>query len=217
MMQRRDFSRAVLGVSAASTLGLGAWLPSTAQAQASGLREGTDFRRLSKPAPVDAPAGKVEVIEFFAYTCIHCYNFEPAFRDWIKTVPAHVVVRRSPVGFNAAFEPMQKLYFALEALNLLDTLHERVFKAVHQDRVRLNNADAIIAWVAAQGVDKAQFTQTFNAFGVAGKVKRATQLQDAYEVEATPSLGVAGRFYVPGQAARTLTVANALIQEARKG
>lgn len=214
-MQRRDFSRTVLGLSAATTLG--AWLPGTALAQAAGLREGSDYRRLGKPAPVDAPAGKVEVIEFFAYTCIHCYNFEPAFKDWMKTVPAHVVVKRSPVGFNASFEPLQKLYFALEALGQLDALHDKVFKAIHQDRVRLNNTDAIVAWAAAQGLDKAQFAQTLNSFGVAGKVKRANQLQDAYEVEATPSLGVAGRFYVPGQAARTLTVANALIQEARKG
>ena len=67
------------------------------------------------------------------------------------------------------------------------------------------------------GVDKAQFTQVFNSFAIAGKVRRANQLQDAYEVEATPSLGIAGRYYVPGQAARILTIANALIQEARKG
>ncbi|NIC43282.1 thiol:disulfide interchange protein DsbA/DsbL [Aquabacterium sp. A08] len=214
-MQRRDFSRAVLGATAAGTLG--AWLPTAAWAQGSGLREGSDYRRLARPAPVDAPAGKVEVIEFFAYTCVHCYNFEPAFKDWMKTVPGHVVARRSPVGFNASFEPLQRLYFTLEALGQLDALHDRVFKAIHQDRVRLNNADAIIAWAAAQGLNQAQFTQTFNSFGVAGKVKRANQLQDAYEVEATPSLGIAGRYYVPGQAARTLTVANALIQEARKG
>lgn len=214
-MQRRDFSRAVLGLSATTALGLGLTTP--AQAQIAGMREGSDYRRLGKPAPVDAPAGQVEVIEFFAYTCIHCYNFEPAFTEWMKKAPAHVAVRRSPVGFNASFEPLQKLYFTLEAMGQLDTLHERVFKAIHNDRQRLNNADAITAWVAAQGVDKAQFTQVFNSFAIAGKVRRANQLQDAYEVEATPSLGIAGRYYVPGQAARTLTIANALIQEARKG
>jgi thiol:disulfide interchange protein DsbA len=57
----------------------------------------------------------------------------------------------------------------------------------------------------------------FNSFAVVGRVRRATQMQDAYEVEATPSLGIAGRFYIPGQAARTVQIANALIVEARKG
>ena len=49
-----------------------------------------------------------------------------------------------------------------------------------------------------------------------GKAKRATQLQDAYQVEGTPALGVAGRFYISGQGPRTLAVADALIAELRK-
>jgi protein dithiol oxidoreductase (disulfide-forming) len=52
---------------------------------------------------------------------------------------------------------------------------------------------------------------------VAGKAKRAAQLQDAYQVEGTPALGVAGRYYVPGQGPRALVVADALIAEVRKG
>ena len=52
---------------------------------------------------------------------------------------------------------------------------------------------------------------------MAGKARRATQLQDAYQVEGTPALGVAGRFYIPGQGPRTLAVANVLIGEVRKG
>lgn len=214
-MQRRAFSQALLGATA-----LGTWAAAPAWAQApaiSGLREGTDFRRLARPAPVDAPAGKIEVVEFFAYTCVHCYNFEPLFTQWKRTLPAHVVVRHSPVGFSAPFVPLQKLFFTLEAMGQLGTMHSRVFRAIHQERQRLTTPEAIIAWAVSQGLDRAQFTQTFNSFAITGRANRATQLQDAYLVEATPSLGIAGRFYVPGQAARTLTIANALIEQARRG
>lgn len=212
-MQRRQFSSVLAGVSALAAAGLPGW----AQAQAASFREGSDYRKLAKPAPVDTAPGQVEVVEFFAYTCVHCNNFVPIFKEWTKSLPSHVVVRRAPVGFNASFEPLQKLYFALEAMGKLDTHHERVFQAIHQDRQRLNNFDAILKWAQASGLDSNAFTQAYNAFGVAGKVRKANQLQDAYEVEATPSLGVAGRFYVPGQAARTVLIANALIAEARKG
>jgi thiol:disulfide interchange protein DsbA len=51
---------------------------------------------------------------------------------------------------------------------------------------------------------------------VAGKAKRATQLQDAYQVEGTPALGVAGRYYISGQGPRTLVIADALIADLRK-
>jgi thiol:disulfide interchange protein DsbA len=35
-------------------------------------------------------------------------------------------------------------------------------------------------------------------------------------VDGTPAMGVAGRFYIPGQGERTLSIANALIAQARQ-
>lgn len=210
-MQRRVFTQALATSAVAAPL---LW-PQFASAQAA-LREGSDYRRLSRAAPVEAPAGQIEVVEFFSYTCVHCYNFVPVFNSWKQTVGADVVIKRSPVGFNASFEPLQRLFFTLEAMGKLDTHHDRVFKSIHEDRQRLNNLDAMAQWAARNGLNRTQFEQTFNSFGVAGKARRATQLQDAYEVEGTPSLGIAGRFYVPGQAARTVQIANVLIQQARQ-
>jgi len=80
-MQRRDFSRSLL---AAGTTALGAASGLTltpALAQRVGPKEGVDFMRLAQPAPVQSPASQVEVLEFFAYSCIHCFNFEPIFED----------------------------------------------------------------------------------------------------------------------------------------
>ena len=210
-MQRRLFTHALACSAAAAPV---LW-PQLAQAQTA-LREGSDYRRLGKPAPVEAAPGKVEVVEFFSYTCVHCYNFVPVFDNWKKSVGTDVVIKRNPVGFNASFEPLQRLYYTLEALGKVDSHHAGVFKAIHEERQRLNTLDAMAQWAERNGIDRNQFVQTFNSFGVAGKARRATQLQDAYEVEGTPSLGIAGRFYVPGQAARTVQIANVLIQQARQ-
>lgn len=213
-MQRREFSRSLLAVGASTALGATAL--TTAHAQPAGLKEGTDFVRLSRPAPVDSPAGKIEVVEFFAYSCIHCYNFEPLLSDWIKKNPAQVVVRRTPVAFNDAFVPMQRLYYTLEAMGLVETMHEKVFRAFHVEKQRLQDAAVIVEWMGKQGVDMKKFNELFASFSMVGKAKRATQLQDAYQVEGTPSLGVGGRYYVTGQGPRTLVVANALIADLRK-
>ena len=210
-MQRREFSRSVLAMGALAGV---TSLP--ALAQPAGLKEGTDYVRLGRQAPVDSPADKIEVLEFFAYSCIHCFNFEPVFSDWIKQKPAHVVVRRTPVAFNEGFVPLQRLYYTLEAMDLVETLHERAFRAFHVDKLRLTTPEAIADWVAKQGVDRQKFTSMYNSFAVAGKAKRATQLQEAYQVEGTPALGVAGRYYISGQGPRTLVVANALIADLRK-
>jgi thiol:disulfide interchange protein DsbA len=212
-MQRRAFSRSLLAAGAASAGVLA--LPALAQAPV--FKEGSDYLRLGRPAPVDSPAGQIEVVEFFAYTCIHCYNFEPLLADWIKKKPAGVTVRRTPVKFSDAFAPLQRLYYSLEAMGQIDALHEKVFRSVFVEKQRLTDPAVIQAWAEKQGLDGKKFAELYNSFSVAGKCNRATQLQDAYGVEGTPALGIAGRFYIPGQGPRTLQIAEALIAQVRKG
>jgi len=213
-MKRRYFSSALIATTA--------WLSSSASwAQAALFRSGKDFFTLDRPVATEAGTGKIEVIEFFWYSCPHCFAFEPAFAQWVKNAPKDVMVRRIPVSFRDDFAPQQRLFFTLEAMNLLDSLHVKVFNAVHVEKQPLNTDASILAWAQKQGVDKAKFEETYKSFGVASKLKRAVQLQNDFKVEGVPSLGVAGRFYTDGSLAgnmdRALKVAESLIAQARQG
>lgn len=214
-MNRRTFSQGLLAVTGGTALSTGA------QAQARVPREGSDFLKLSRPAPVDTPAGKVEVVEFFWYSCPHCNAFEPSFDAWAKRQPAHVVVRRAPVAFRDSFVPQQQLYYTLEALGKVDELHKKVFYAIHVERQKLDTAATITEWAVKQGLDRNTFTETFRSFGVTSKARKAAQLQDAYQVDGVPALGIAGRYFTSGSLAQTLDrslqVADYLIEQARKG
>lgn len=213
-MKRRDFSY-VLGAAASAS-----WIATPALAQAKPPQAGTDYLVLDKPAPVEAPAGKIEVIEFFWYSCPHCNVFEPKLATWMKSAPKDLAVRRVPIAFRDDFVPQQRLYYALEAMGLIEKMHGRVFTAIHGERLSLNTPDAIATWVAKQGVDKAKFMEQFNSFAVANKATKGTQLQNAYKVEGVPAIGVAGRFYTDGTFAksmeRALVVAEFLAAEIRK-
>lgn len=211
-MQRRDFSRTLLASGAALTA---ATLPTWVQAQRLGFQEGKDYRRLAQPVPVSRPAGQVEVVEFFSYSCIHCYRFEPLMSAWMKNLPADVHVLRRPVAFNPAFVPMQRLYFALEGLGLVERLHEKVFHAIHEERLPLTTEPAILEWVQRQGVAREAFVAQYNGAAAQAAVQ-STRLQDAYDVEGTPALGVAGRFYIGGQGPKTLLIADSLIAQSRR-
>jgi thiol:disulfide interchange protein DsbA len=112
------------------------------------------------------------VVEFFWYSCPHCNAFEPQFEAWAKA-PAHVVVRRVPVAFNASFVPQQKLYYALEAWATADAMHAKVFRAIHVERNKLATDDAIFDWVGKQGVDLAKFKEIYNSFTVANQARKA--------------------------------------------
>jgi thiol:disulfide interchange protein DsbA len=182
--------------------------------------DGADYLTLDKRVGVDTPPGKIEVIEFFWYSCPHCNAFEPKLVNWIKKLPADVSLRRVPVAFRDDFVPQQRLYYTLEAMGKLDELHAKVFHAIHTEHQMIDKEGTIVAWAEKNGLDKAKFVELYNSFSVQTKARRATQLQDAYKVQGVPAIGVAGRFYTDGTMAgtidRALQVTDYLIAEVRK-
>lgn len=215
-MDRRRFN-----THAASTAAALALIPTslTALAQGGNFVEGRDYRRLSAPAPVPGH-GKIDVVEFFWYGCPACNALEPALEAWAARLPADVVLRRIPVTFTALHEGHAKLFYALEALGQLETMHRRVFAALHVQRRRLDKPEDMAAFAADQGLDRKKFEEAFAAFGVATKVRQGTQLAKAYGIEGVPCLGIAGRFLTAGSMAgtneRALQAADMLIAQSRK-
>ena len=220
-MDRRDFL-----AQTATVLGL-AGVAGHAAAQS--FEEGKHYVRLSRQLAVTAPEGKIEVVEFFWYGCPHCNAFEPTLDAWAKKLPADVAFRRVHVGFRPNFEPQQRLYATLEALGLVDSLHRKVFHAVHQLRQRLDRPEEIFDFVEKNGADRAKFIEMYNSFGMQTKVRQGKQLAEAYKIDGVPALGIHGRYYTSPSLAggdntpelegglRALAVTDQLVARVRKG
>jgi protein dithiol oxidoreductase (disulfide-forming) len=172
------------------------------------------------PAQASEGGGKVEVIEFFWYGCPHCYNLEPEVAEWAKKAPADVVFRRVPAIPNEAWAGTAQMFYTLEAMNLLNTHHIKVFDAIHRDRVNLNNKKTREEWLARNGVDVAKYNEMEKSFSVATKLQRAKQLTAAYKVDGVPRITVDGRWYTAAELAggnnRVFPVVDQLVEMARK-
>jgi thiol:disulfide interchange protein DsbA len=214
-MKRREFSQGAACLMAGAALGL----PGALFAQVRKPDEGTEYLVLNKRVNVDAPPGKIEVIDFFWYNCPHCNAFEPALVAWIGKLPDDVALKRVPVAFRDDMVPQQRLFYTLEAMGRLD-LHGKVFNTIHRERVPLHRNEDMSEWAGKQGLDVARFQETYASFAVSAKARRAVQLQDAYQLSGVPALGIAGRYYTDGDLARNmeraLQVADYLIAETRK-
>jgi thiol:disulfide interchange protein DsbA len=212
-MKRRQFSQAALASMALSA--------ATVSAQTAPYQEGIEYVSLDKRVPTEAGKGKIEVLEFFWYSCPHCNAFEPRFASWVKALPKDVEVKRVPVRFRDDFEPQQRMYYVLEALDKVEALHGKLFQAIHVEKQNLGSAEALAQWADKNGIPKAKFVELYNAFGVVTKAKRAHQLQEAFKVQGVPALGIGGRFYTDGSLSgsmeRALQITDYLIAEIRKG
>ncbi len=210
-MNRRDW---VICAAGATLAGLGLPL----QAQGGPPVEGRDYLRVAQPVPV--PDGKVDVVEFFGYWCPHCNAFEPVLDAWAKKLPAYVNFRRMPVAFNAAHEPMQRLFFALDSLGLVESLHRKVFAALHVQRLRLDKEADIGDWVKNNGADATKVLDAMKSFSVATKIRQSKQLAEGFKIDGVPTLGIQGRFMtspsIAGTPERALAAADALIAQSHK-
>lgn len=169
-------------------------------------------------APPPVADSKIEVLEFFSWTCPHCMQFEPYLRKWLEHKPADVTFAKVPALFNPSAGPLARAFYALEALGEEQRLGDELFNAIVNDRRRLESEAAIASFVKQFGVDEAKFREAFNSFGVQAKVRRAEQLAERFKINAVPKIVVDGR-YKTGDGLETyqklLDVTDFLIEDAR--
>jgi len=168
-------------------------LPLPAFAQLTTPKAGSDYLVLGRPQPVES-GDKIEVLEFFQYSCPHCFAFTPYLMAWRKRLAADVEYRRVPIAFDPSVQPHVQLYYALDALNRLDDLHEKVFNAIHVNHRRLEDTDEITEFVAANGIDRAQWKAAFNSFSVVTKTMQSGKVSAGYEITGTPTLACDGKY-----------------------
>ena len=188
----------------------GAW------AQGSAV-EGRQYSRIN-PQPVET-GKKIEVIEFFSYGCPHCAEFEPFLMDWLKAQPADVAFRRIPVMFQPRWVELAKVFYTLEAMGEDAKLSPEVFSAIHSKGLALWEPAKFYDWAATKGLDRKKVEDIYNSFSMSGRVNRAKQLAQAYNVQEVPLVIVDGKFVTsPGRAgthAATPAVLTELVAKAR--
>lgn len=192
--------------------------PLAARAQGAPVA-GTDYLVLQNPQPVET-GDKIEVIEFFQYSCPHCYAFTPDLNAWRKHLAPDVAYRRVPVAFDPERTPHSQIYFALEALNRVDDMHDKVFKAFHVDHRHLFDPNEIADFMTSNGIDRAQWLATYNSFSVMSKARQAVQIWTSYKIDGTPTLACDGKYLTAPAMAhgreRCLQVMDYLVERARR-
>jgi thiol:disulfide interchange protein DsbA len=162
-------------------------------APAGARAQNPEFLPIRPPQPPDS-GKKIEVIEFFWYACPHCNSLQPPLLEWLQRKPEDVEFRRVPAVLDDSWIHLARVFYALEAMGLVEKLHHRVFSAIHEERVRLQDPRVLFDWIAGQGVDRRKFEETYRSFGVQSRVRRAIELTRAYQVAGTPAIAVDGKY-----------------------
>jgi protein dithiol oxidoreductase (disulfide-forming) len=167
------------------------------------LVEGKDYMRISGGAPLETPAGQVEVAEMFNYACPACNSFNFKLTGWQKNLPAWVHMIYVPMDFRPDFVLYARAYYAAESLGLVAKSHEAVYNAIHVTHTLPGEGQpqdpAKVAQFYVQfGARADNFRQVMDSFAVNMKVANARQFAARSQVTSTPSLVIGGKYLVMG-------------------
>ena len=165
------------------------------------LVEGEDYVVIENGTPYAPLKGKVEVVEVFGYTCVHCAHFEPTLAAWKKTLSRDVRLTPVPAAFGGYWIPYARAFFAARQLGVQERTHQAVFDALHKTGalpIQNASADEIAGFYATLGVDRAKFSAALRGDQVDQQLERARQWAAAAGIEGTPTMIVNGKYRVIG-------------------
>lgn len=157
---------------------------------------GRDYVVLDPAIPTADPA-RVEVVEVFAYGCIHCATLQPFVSQWKQKLPEDVDFSYMPLGFGGVAESFARAYYAAESLGLNERgAHDALFNAIHVERREFRSAQDVAAFYTEYGVSAADFEKAMRSFAVNTRIGRSKQVLPRYGVQGTPEIVVNGKYRV---------------------
>lgn len=156
------------------------------------------YREIKPAQPTNAGAGQVEVIEFFTYSCPHCFQFEPMVENWKEQKSEDVVFRRVPALSRDLWRLHGRAFYTAKVMGVLDEIHRDFFRAIHVNNNMLDSREAIREFFVDHGVDGGKFDDTFESFTVETRLRRADTLARRYKIRGTPTVIVNGKYYISG-------------------
>ncbi|KRA45335.1 thiol:disulfide interchange protein DsbA/DsbL [Pseudoxanthomonas sp. Root630] len=165
------------------------------------LVEGQDYVVIENGTPYAPLNGKVEVVEVFGYTCVHCAHFEPTLAAWKKTLRKDVRLTPVPAAFGGYWIPYARAFFAARQFGVQERTHQAVFDALHKTGalpIQNVSPDEIAAFYAPYGVDRAKFSAALRGEQVDRQLEHARTWAMAAGIEGTPTMIVNGKYRVIG-------------------
>jgi len=160
--------------------------------------EGVHYQVLSTPLKTSFRGDEIgEIMEFFSYGCIHCFNLEPALNRFLAEKPDNIRFTGVPVMFNERQQPEVRAYYVQKTLKLGPEAHQAIFDAIHKDRKSLRSDKQFAKFFADElGVSEEKYMQTAYSFGVDPQVQKSVYLTGASGIGGTPSIIANGKYLI---------------------
>lgn len=156
------------------------------------FKENAHYKRVSAAPKVQSD--KIEITEFFLYSCSHCFELEPKLKKWLEINKEHIVFKRVPAVISVSWVTLAKTYYIAEKMNILEKIHEPLFKSIHNDKKVYLNEYKLAEFFENQAGKGDEFLSEFNSKDIIDKVSDARIASVNYQFRGVPALVINGEF-----------------------
>ncbi|MBF0461777.1 MAG: thiol:disulfide interchange protein DsbA/DsbL [Magnetococcales bacterium] len=149
---------------------------------------------------------KPEIVEIFNFKCPHCFALAPYTTAWAEKNKDRFLFKSVPVYWDKQTDIPARAFFAADFLGKGEAMKTAIFKAFFDRSIDIENREEMTALAQATGMEIEAFRTHMNSFGVSARLAQAKSLQQTYQVSATPTLVVNGKYRIlPGKHAKGTT------------
>lgn len=176
---------------------------------------GSHYQLIKPPIPTQTNENQIEIVEMFFYACPHCNALEQKIQPWLKDKQDLVDFKRIPAILGPTWADQAKAYYVAEELDILDSIHPALLKAIHDDKRKFYNEYSVMEFFVEQGVDRQTFIEAYNSPQVAEKVNYARVITVKYALRGVPAIIINGKYktaqFYTGSQEKMLDVVDFLI------
>lgn len=160
------------------------------------FKEGLEYERIDISL-AKKRTNRMTVMEMFRYDCPACYKLEIAsVAGWLKSRPKDVDYERMPFTGTDAGSLYALVFYTIEALDLLDSLHLEFFMASMDKTKNVRTEEGVVKFFVDNGVTREAFYKAFNSPEVRKKYQKADELSQLFISGTLPAFLVNNKFLI---------------------
>ena len=156
--------------------------------------EGEHYLLIENPRRIRSD--QIEVMEFFGYACVHCYNFDPILADWVQEKGGSIKFIQTPAISSEYWRLLGQNFLTYQELGEQDKYHTPFFRAIHSGGRAFSDEESLSAFYEQLGGDKQTYINAFNSVGVASELSKADNMARRLKVAMVPSIVIQGKYLV---------------------
>lgn len=177
-----------------------------------------DYVVLDKPIP-QLHKDKVEVLEFFSYSCIHCSHLEPYMLKEMKSFAPDTYLRPVHVVWDDdVYYNLARVAAAVNSTNMKLQADPLIFDAIFNKHIELWRPEVFNKWAVQQtAFDGQKLVKSYNSLENAAAATSMRKMGEKYNILSTPTVIVGGKYELkfPQGFAAGMKTLNELIEKVR--